>query len=223
MSETRIQQTGTPEVIEASDGRLTLSVPIQIKRRSGRKLVTLPNGETVPVRPWDTAPSPLQQALARGHRWLALLTSGEAQSIKEIAAHEGVNGSYVGRMLNLTTPWLQTSWPPSWTTRCPATARCWIWRSIRRSWWRSRGGGLPRGRMLRLVSRFCAWPVATHSGQCACRHERRFSGGKRSMTWGKRSPIWTKNFRSAGECHRRVLNADHSRRQFRYYLLQHDQ
>ena len=27
-------------------------IRIQIKRRSGRKLVTLPNGETAPVRPW---------------------------------------------------------------------------------------------------------------------------------------------------------------------------
>ena len=53
------------DVIEASDGRLTLSIPIQIKRRSGRKLVTLPNGETAPVRPWDVAPTPLQLALAR--------------------------------------------------------------------------------------------------------------------------------------------------------------
>jgi hypothetical protein len=51
VSETRIHKTGEPEVVEASDGRLTLSVPIQIKRRSGRKLVTLPNGETAPVRP----------------------------------------------------------------------------------------------------------------------------------------------------------------------------
>ena len=41
--------------------------------------------------------------LARGHRWLATLTSCEAKAIKEIAAREGVGGSYVGRMLNLTT------------------------------------------------------------------------------------------------------------------------
>ena len=55
MSEIRIQKTGEPNVIEASDGRLTLSVPIQIKRRSGRKLVTLPidptTGETAKARP----------------------------------------------------------------------------------------------------------------------------------------------------------------------------
>jgi hypothetical protein len=103
MSEIRIQKTGKPEVIETSDGRVTLSVPIQFKRRSGRKLVTLPNGETTRARPWDTAATPLQLALARGHRWLAMLTTGEAKSLKEIATTEGVDNSYVSRMVNLTT------------------------------------------------------------------------------------------------------------------------
>ena len=102
MSEIRIQKTGEPDVIEASDGRLTLSVPIRIKRRSGRKLVTLPSGETAKARPWDTAATPLQLALARGHRWLAMLESGEAKSLKEIATLEGVDNSYVSRMVNLT-------------------------------------------------------------------------------------------------------------------------
>ena len=107
MSGIRIQKTGEPDVIEASDGRLTLSVPIQIKRRSGRKLVTLPNGETVRARPWDTATTPLQLALARGHRWLAMLESGEVKTMRELAAREGVDNSYVSRMINLTLlpPW----------------------------------------------------------------------------------------------------------------------
>jgi hypothetical protein len=103
MSEIRIQKTGEPDVIKTSDGRLTLSVPIQIKRRSGRKLVTLPNGEIAKARPWDSAATPLQLALARGHRWLAMLTSGEAKSLKEIATMEGIDNSYVSRMVNLTT------------------------------------------------------------------------------------------------------------------------
>ena len=103
MSEIRIQKIGEPAVIEASDGRLTLSVPIQFKRRSGRKLVTLPNGETTRARPWDTAATPLQLALARGHRWLAMLESGEAKSLREIATLEGIDNSYVSRMVNLTT------------------------------------------------------------------------------------------------------------------------
>ena len=103
MSDIRIQKTGEPDIVEASDGRLILSVPIQIKRRSGRKLVTLPNGETAPVRPWDVAPTSIQLALARGHRWLAMLESGEAKSLKEIATREGIDNSYVSRMVNLTT------------------------------------------------------------------------------------------------------------------------
>ena len=103
MSEIRIRKTGEPDIIEASDGRLTLSVPIQIKRRSGRKLVTLPNGETAKARPWDTAATPLQLALARGHRWLAMLESGEVKSLKEIGVREGIDSSYVSRMVNLTT------------------------------------------------------------------------------------------------------------------------
>jgi len=69
MSEIRIQRTGEPDVIEASDGRLTLSVPIQIKRRSGRKLVTLPidpeTGEPAKARPWDTASCPVRAVLRR--------------------------------------------------------------------------------------------------------------------------------------------------------------
>ncbi len=107
MSEIRIQKTGEPDIVEASDGRLTLSVPIQIKRRSGRKLVTLPNGETIKTRPWDTATTPLQLALARGHRWLAMLESGEVQTMRELAAREGLDNSYVSRMINLTMlpPW----------------------------------------------------------------------------------------------------------------------
>nr|WP_281723015.1 LacI family transcriptional regulator [Nitrosomonas nitrosa] len=103
MSDIRIHKTGEPDVIASSDGKLTLSVPIQIKRRSGRKLVTLPNGETAKARPWDTAATPLQLALARGHRWLALLESGEDESLKEIAAREGIDSSYVSRMVNMTT------------------------------------------------------------------------------------------------------------------------
>lgn len=101
-----ILKTGEPEVIEASDGRLTLTVPIHIKRRSGRKLVTLPTdpetGEPAKARPWDTKTTPLQMALARGHRWLAMLQSGEVSSLREIAAREGVDNSYVSRMMNLT-------------------------------------------------------------------------------------------------------------------------
>ena len=99
MSEIQIDRTGRPEVITASDGSLTVTVPIRIKRRGLRKAVTLPSGGKLDSRPWDATPTPLQQALARGHRWLAMLESGEVSSMKEIARREGVDDSYVSRMV----------------------------------------------------------------------------------------------------------------------------
>ena len=103
MNGIRIAKAGAPEAIAASDGRLTLSVPIRIKRRGGRKLVSLPNGEMATPGPWNQAATPMQLALAKGHRWLALLESGEAKSITALAAREKIDNSYVGRLLNLTT------------------------------------------------------------------------------------------------------------------------
>jgi len=103
MSEIKIQKAGEVAVLAASDGRVTLQVPIRIKRRSGRKLVTLPDGEAHKARPWASAPTPLQLALARGHRWLAMPESGEVKSLRELAAREGIDNSHVSRMVNLTT------------------------------------------------------------------------------------------------------------------------
>jgi hypothetical protein len=42
-------------------------------------------------------------ALGRAHRWLALLEAGEVKSLRQIARREGVDSSYVSRMVNLTT------------------------------------------------------------------------------------------------------------------------
>jgi hypothetical protein len=44
---------------------LTLSVPIQIKRRGGRKVVRLPDGNTLKPRPINDKPTPIQMALIR--------------------------------------------------------------------------------------------------------------------------------------------------------------
>ena len=84
-----MEKVGEAQLIEDSAGRLAISVPIRIKQRGRRKRVTLPGGETAaPKRPWDDALTPLQLALARGNRWLAMLESGEAGSLREIADRE---------------------------------------------------------------------------------------------------------------------------------------
>ena len=103
MSEVLIQPTGLPGRVLSSDGSIAISIPVQIKRRSGRKHITLPSGE--PLKPAALIPPPttLQSALARGYRWLKMLESGAATSIKAIAILEQVDDRYVSRMVNLTT------------------------------------------------------------------------------------------------------------------------
>lgn len=98
-----MSQSGNAHVVEASSGRLSILVPISLKRRSARQLITLPDGTQHEPRPWDTELTPQQLALARDRRWLAMLETGEAKSLREIAEKEGVDNSYVSRMVNLTT------------------------------------------------------------------------------------------------------------------------
>ena len=103
MSEARISRIGTPDGIPASDGSLTVSLQIKIRRRGKRKTVTLPDGSALQPRRRDETPTPIQQALARGHRWLAMLASDQATSLSDVAALEGIDRAYVSRMVNLTT------------------------------------------------------------------------------------------------------------------------
>lgn len=105
MSSIKIE--GHAEAVPFSNGSLTLNIPIKIKRRGGCKKITLPSGEEG-VANSPKKPTAMQLALARGHRWLAMLESGEVKTMRELAAREGVDNSYVSRMVNLTLlpPWI---------------------------------------------------------------------------------------------------------------------
>ena len=103
MSDIRIDQNGAADLISASNGSLTVSLPIKLIRRGKCMAVTLPDGTTIQPRPWDDTPTPIQQALARGHRWLEMIQFGQAQSLTEVAELEGMDRAYVSRMVNLTT------------------------------------------------------------------------------------------------------------------------
>jgi hypothetical protein len=61
MSDLRISQNGEPDLISASNGSLTVSLPIKLIRRGKCKAVTLPDGTTVQPRPWDDTPTPIQR------------------------------------------------------------------------------------------------------------------------------------------------------------------
>jgi hypothetical protein len=87
---------------------VTVVVPMTIRRRGGRKQIIGPDGAPVragadgagvAVTRGDPA---LVKALARGFRWRRMLEEGRYASIRELAAAEGVDRAYVGRVLNLT-------------------------------------------------------------------------------------------------------------------------
>jgi hypothetical protein len=91
----------------AESDALTIDVPLTFKKRGGRKQMIMPDGNAMPVRPSQQtldsgSNATLIRALARAHRWKVLLESGSYWSITELAEAEGVNRSYLCRMLRLT-------------------------------------------------------------------------------------------------------------------------
>lgn len=83
-------------------GTLTIAVPLTIRKRGGRKLVLSPAGEeiTAPARP--RIDNTLVKAMARAFRWRRLLETGVYATVAEMADAEGINRSYVSRVLRLT-------------------------------------------------------------------------------------------------------------------------
>lgn len=87
---------------------VTVTVPMTIRRRGGRKQIIGPDG--VPVRVGRDGPGlettlgdpALVKAVARAFRWQRLLEEGRYGSLRELAAAEGVDRAYVGWVPNLT-------------------------------------------------------------------------------------------------------------------------
>ena len=89
---------------------VTVSVPLVIRRRGGRKDVIAPDGTQIRPgeREQDGGFIPVQgdpvliKSLARGFRWRRLLEEGRYASVRELALAEKVDRAYVGRVLRLT-------------------------------------------------------------------------------------------------------------------------
>src|SRR4051812_26608388 len=85
-----------------SDGRtITVRVPITIRKRGGRKVVLTPKGDHAVLRLLrpDNA---MIKAVARAFRWREMLEQRTHATITDLAQAEGIDHSYVGRILRLT-------------------------------------------------------------------------------------------------------------------------
>ena len=83
-----------------TDATITVHVPFRVRKRGGRKLMVSPDGTAEPARP--QVDNSLVKALARAHRWKRLLEEGHHTSLTELAQAEGINRSYLCRVLRLT-------------------------------------------------------------------------------------------------------------------------
>ena len=87
---------------------VTVMVPMTVRRRGGRKQIIGPDGAPVQARqdgPGVEATSgdpTLVKALARAFRWRRMLEEGHYASMRDLAATEGADRSYVARLLRLT-------------------------------------------------------------------------------------------------------------------------
>ena len=99
----RGSQGGMSEATISPDGAtVTISVPLQFRKRGGRKQVVVPDGHCCQPVTRPQIDSTLVKAIARAHRWQRMLESGDYASIAELAAAEQIKPSYLARVLRLT-------------------------------------------------------------------------------------------------------------------------
>jgi hypothetical protein len=102
MNRPTLTVSGQASEVVASDGSVVLHVPINLRQRSGRRVVAVGGSGCESSERIRTGTTPLQLALARGHRWLRMLEVGEVASLREIAQRDSTDHSYVAKHINLT-------------------------------------------------------------------------------------------------------------------------
>jgi hypothetical protein len=84
------------------DAVLVVSIPVSFLQRGGRKQIVVPAG----TADWEPraarCENSLINAMAKAHRWRRLIETGKYTSAAELSRAEGINESYLCRVLRLT-------------------------------------------------------------------------------------------------------------------------
>jgi hypothetical protein len=80
---------------------VTVRVPWTLRKRGGRKEIVTPEG-TLLAAACPRVDDAVIKAIARAHRWKRMLESGPYTSLRDLAAAEKINESYLARVLRLT-------------------------------------------------------------------------------------------------------------------------
>ena len=82
---------------------VVVHIPVRFRRRNGRQMI-LTDGEMVATpTPERDANHPLIEAIAKAHHWQEQLESGKYVGVEDMAQALGVDRTYAGRILRLTS------------------------------------------------------------------------------------------------------------------------
>lgn len=81
---------------------LIVSIPVDFRQIGGRKQIVVPEGTDAWTPPRPRPSNSLINALAKAHRWHRFIETGHYASAADLSKQEGVNESYVCRVLRLT-------------------------------------------------------------------------------------------------------------------------
>ena len=92
-----------PGLTVSRDGdAIVVRIPVRFHRRNGRQMV-LTHGRNSGDEAERDSNGTLVSALAKAYRWQEQLESGKYASLEDLAAANGVDRTYVGRILRLTS------------------------------------------------------------------------------------------------------------------------
>jgi hypothetical protein len=88
----------------APNGNIQIHIPIALRRKMGRKMIfTSRPIDGITQGEQSQAQLPLVQCLARAFAWTGIIESGQVRSISELARKLNVDGSYITRVMKLST------------------------------------------------------------------------------------------------------------------------
>ena len=88
--------------LDRDGAAVTVRVPLAIKNRGGRKVVVSPDGQPISATSRPRVDNTLMRAVVQAFHWKSLMEAGQFATVSELAATEGLNGSYVAHVLRLT-------------------------------------------------------------------------------------------------------------------------
>jgi hypothetical protein len=88
--------------VDQAASAVTVRVPLAIKSRGGRKVVASLDRQSVVAQIRPRIDNTLLRAVIQAFHWKSQLEGGQYATVSELAAAEGLNGSYVSHVLRWT-------------------------------------------------------------------------------------------------------------------------